>query len=62
MRLLRPAPLLASLVLLAAMALPAPAADLALPQLHYQQRPLPNGLQVLSVEDPGSTTVAVQMW
>ena len=64
MRLLRPAPLLASLVLLAAMALPAPvaAADLDIPPLHYQQRTLPNGLQVLSVEDHSSPNVAVQMW
>jgi len=64
MRLLRPAPLLASLVLLAAIALPASAvaAELDIPPVHYQQRTLPNGLQVLSVEDHGSPNVAVQMW
>jgi zinc protease len=64
MRLLRPAPLLASLVLLAATVSPAPvaAAELDIPPVHYQQRTLPNGLQVLSVEDHGSPNVAVQMW
>ncbi len=63
MRLLRPAPLLASLALFAAMASPArAAAELDIPPVHYQQRTLPNGLQVLSVEDHGSPNVAVQMW
>lgn len=35
---------------------------LAVPPIQYQQRTLPNGLQVLSVEDHSSPTVSVQMW
>lgn len=61
---LRPAALLASLILLAGSALPAPAtaAELDIAPVRYQQRTLPNGLQVLSVEDHSSPNVAVQMW
>lgn len=56
---------LASLTLLAAAAAgPAPvaAAELAVPPIHYRERALPNGLQVLSVEDHASPTVTVQVW
>lgn len=41
---------------------PAVAPTLAVPPIQYQQRTLPNGLQVLSVEDHSSPTVTVQMW
>jgi zinc protease len=60
---LRPASLLASLTLLVAAA-PPPlrAAELTIPPIQYHQRTLPNGLQVLSVEDHASPNVAVQMW
>ena len=61
--LLRPAALLASLALLAAMvSSPLPAAELTIPPMPYHQRSLPSGLQVLSVEDHASPNVAVQMW
>lgn len=48
----------------AAHAAPAPAAHQALkiPPLEYHQRTLPNGLQVLSIEDHSNPTVSVQMW
>ncbi|MHB1056995.1 MAG: M16 family metallopeptidase [Rhodanobacter sp.] len=61
---LRPAGLLASFGLLAAAVAPAPlaAAELSIPPIQYHQRTLPNGLQVLSVEDHASPNVAVQMW
>ena len=61
---LRPALLLASFVLLAAIgaASPVTAAELSIPPIPYRQRTLPNGLQVLSVEDHASPNVAVQMW
>jgi zinc protease len=60
---LRPAALLAPLVLLTALAAPPlAAAELAIPPIAYHQRTLPNGLQVLSVEDHASPNVAVQMW
>ncbi len=61
---LRPATLLASLSLLAAAMVSPPlsAAELAIPPIQYHQRTLPNGLQVLSVEDHASPNVAVQMW
>lgn len=61
---LRPATLLATLVLFAAAgsSSPAAAAELRIPPIQYHQRTLPNGLQVLSVEDHTSPTVAVQMW
>ncbi len=60
---LRPAALLASLALLAALAPPPlTAAELDIPPIPYQQRTLPNGLQVLSVEDHASPNVAVQVW
>jgi zinc protease len=61
---LRSATLVASLGLLAATAVvpPARATDLAIPPIHYQQRTLPNGLQVISAEDHASPNVAVQMW
>lgn len=62
---LRSATLMVSLSLLAGMAMPAAparAAELAIPPIQYHQRTLPNGLQVLSVEDHASPNVAVQMW
>ncbi len=59
---LRPASLLASLTLLVAAALPLQAAELTIPPIQYHQRTLPNGLQVLSVENHASPTVSVQMW
>src|SRR6185437_13545368 len=61
---LRPPALLASLALFAAAALPLPlaAAELNIPPIPYHQRTLPNGLQVISVEDHASPNVAVQMW
>ncbi|MBT2143978.1 MULTISPECIES: pitrilysin family protein [unclassified Rhodanobacter] len=60
---LRPAALLAPLVLLTALASPLLAAvELTIPPIPYHQRTLPNGLQVLSVEDHASPNVAVQVW
>ena len=61
---LRPAALLASLTLFTAVALSPPvnATELAIPSIQYRQRTLPNGLQVISVEDHASPNVAVQMW
>lgn len=61
---LRPAALLAVLTLSAAtLAPPAHAADtLSIPAIQYRERTLPNGLQVLSVENHASPNVAVQMW
>jgi len=60
---LRPASLLASLGLLAGVvSTPAPAAELSIPPIPYHQRTLPNGLEVISVEDHASPNVAVQMW
>jgi zinc protease len=60
---LRPAALLASFALLAVLASPPlAAAELTIPPIAYQQRTLPNGLQVLSVEDHASPNVAVQVW
>lgn len=62
---LRPAALLATLVLAAGACLPPPAraADtLTIPPIAYRERTLPNGLQVLSIEDHASPDVAVQMW
>lgn len=43
-------------------AAPLAAAELTIPPIPYHQRSLPNGLQVLSVEDHSSPNVAVQMW
>lgn len=43
-------------------AAPLAAAELTIPPIPYHQRTLPNGLQVLSVEDHASPNVAVQMW
>ncbi|MBN8924670.1 MAG: peptidase M16 [Rhodanobacter sp. 68-29] len=62
---LRPAALLATLVLAAAALAPPPAAaaeTLRIPPIQYRERTLPNGLQVLSVEDHASPNVAVQVW
>jgi zinc protease len=57
---LRPAALLAPFVLLTALASPPlAAAELTIPPIQYHQRTLPNGLQVLSVEDHASPNVAV---
>ncbi len=58
---LRPASLLASLTLLVT-ASPLAATELVIPPIPYHQRTLPNGMQVLSVEDHASPNVAVQMW
>jgi zinc protease len=41
---------------------PLAASELPVPQLQYRQRTLDNGLQVLSIEDHASPTVAVQVW
>jgi zinc protease len=41
---------------------PVTAAELDIPPIQYHQRTLPNGLQVLSVEDHASPNVAVQVW
>ncbi len=61
---MRPIMLLASLAMLcaAAVAVPLAAAELDIPPIAYHERTLDNGLQVLSVEDHASPTVAVQMW
>jgi zinc protease len=61
---LRPATLLATLSLFAmgAIATPLAASELTIPPIQYHQRTLPNGLQVISVEDHASPNVAVQMW
>ena len=60
---LRTATLLAPFVLLAALASPPlAAAELTIPPIPYHQRTLPNGLQVISVEDHASPNVAVQVW
>ena len=61
---MRPIKLLASLAMLcaAAVAVPVAAAKLDIPPIAYHERTLANGLQVLSVEDHASPTVAVQMW
>ncbi len=57
---LHPATLLTSLFLFAAAGpLPVAAAELRIPPIPYQQRTLPNGLQVISVEDHASPNVAV---
>jgi zinc protease len=40
----------------------ATASTLVVPAVHYRERTLANGLQVLSVEDHASPTVAVQVW
>ncbi len=54
--------LLVSLLLLAGTAAPLAAQDLDVPPVDYRVRTLANGLQVLSVEDHASPTVAVQLW
>ncbi|MDQ6647454.1 MAG: insulinase family protein [Pseudomonadota bacterium] len=61
---LRSATLLASLSLFAAAVASTPLAarELTVPPIRYHQRTLPNGLQVISVEDHASPNVAVQMW
>ncbi|PWK92467.1 M16 family metallopeptidase [Fulvimonas soli] len=62
-RRLRSAARLAALTLLAGAAgAAAPAAELAVPPIAYHQRSLPNGLEVLSIEDHASPTVTVQVW
>ena len=61
MRLARAA-LFATLTLCAAAVTPVFAAELTIPPIHYHERVLPNGLQVISVEDHASPNVAVQMW
>ncbi|MBS0582335.1 MAG: insulinase family protein [Proteobacteria bacterium] len=38
------------------------AADLAIPKIAYSERTLANGLQVITIEDHTSPTVAVQVW
>jgi len=55
--------LLICLGLTAAVAASAHAAEpLSIPPIAYQQRTLANGLQVISIEDHTSPTVAVQVW
>ena len=53
--------LLAAVLLLAVVA-PVAAQALDVPPVQYRERTLDNGLQVLSVEDHASPTVAVQVW
>ena len=57
-----PAALFATLTLCAAAVTPVVAAELTIPPIQYHERTLPNGLQVISVEDHASPNVAVQMW
>ena len=60
---MRRASWLASIPLLAlAAGMPLKAAELAVPPVQYHQRTLANGLEVLSIEDHASPTVAVQVW
>lgn len=59
---MRRASWLASITLLAAASLPLAAAELSVPPIAYHARTLANGLQVLSIEDHSSPTVAVQVW
>ena len=61
MRLARAA-FFAALTLCAAAVVPVVAAELTIPPIQYHERTLPNGLQVISVEDHASPNVAVQMW
>ena len=57
-----PAALFATLTLCAGVVTPVVAAELTIPPIQYHERTLPNGLQVISVEDHASPNVAVQMW
>ena len=57
-----PVPVVALVVLLATCAPALATSSLQVPPVHYRERTLPNGLQVLSVEDHASPTVAVQVW
>jgi len=60
---MRRASWLASIPLLAlAAGAPLAAAELSVPPVQYHQRTLANGLEVLSIEDHSSPTVAVQVW
>ena len=61
---LRPPAVLASLALFVAVALPPPlaATELNIPPIAYQQRTLPNGLQVYTSLDRGTPNVSVQVW
>jgi len=60
---MRRASWLASIPLLALVAAaPLAATELSVPPVQYHQRTLANGLQVLSIEDHASPTVAVQVW
>jgi len=60
---MRRASWLAAIPLLAlAAGMPLKAAELAVPPVQYHQRTLPNGLEVLSIEDHASPTVTVQVW
>jgi len=55
--------LFACLCLTLAVGVPALAADaLSIPPIAFKQRTLPNGLQVIGIEDHTSPTVAVQVW
>ncbi|MEO7068025.1 MAG: pitrilysin family protein [Rhodanobacter sp.] len=56
------AALFATFTLCAAAVTPVFAAELTIPPIQYHERTLPNGLQVISVEDHASPNVAVQMW
>ena len=57
-----PVPAVAFVVLLATCAPVLAASSLQVPPVQYRERTLANGLQVLSVEDHASPTVAVQVW
>lgn len=62
MRMRRAHGLIAFLLLLASVAPSVAAANLEVPPVRYRERTLDNGLQVLSVEDHASPTIAVQVW
>jgi zinc protease len=57
-----PVPVVALVVLLATCVPALAASSLQVPPLQYHERTLANGLQVISVEDHASPTVAVQVW
>jgi zinc protease len=54
--------LFAALLLLTCAVPPLYAAGLDVPPVQYRERTLPNGLQILSIEDHASPNVAVQVW
>ena len=50
------------LLLVAGATAPSSAAELVVSPIHYRQRTLANGLQVISAQDRASPTVTVQVW